>query len=166
MLEVSNGGISSLNLSSISQNQNDVEELKIINDTIENLEICRNCYADIYTNVGGSFRNYLKNAPDALIEKKEDDLRLNLYSSIDLKNEPNTKEILQIFDRFFFAFGRFPAINELTIVPTGEVANFVRSSDVNSPSELYKRFNSGNSRGLVCIYFLATLHTHLEVVIN
>ena len=107
MLEVSNGGISSLNLSGISQNQNDVEELKIVNDTIENLEICRNCYADIYANVGGSFRNYLKNAPDVLIEKMEDDLRLNLYSSIDLKNEPNAKEILQIFDRFFLSLVDF-----------------------------------------------------------
>ena len=99
LLEVSNGHISLLNLSGISQNPNDVEELKIINDTIENLEICKNYYGDIYVNVGGSFQNYLKNAPDVLIEKMDDDLSSNLYSSIDLKNEPNTKEILQIFDR-------------------------------------------------------------------
>ena len=26
---------------------------------------------------------------------------LNLFSNIDLKNEPNTSEILQTFDRFF-----------------------------------------------------------------
>ena len=99
LLEVSNGHISLLNLTGISQNPNDVEELKIINDTIENLEICKNYYGDIYVNVGGSFQNYLKNAPDILIEKMDDDLRLNLYSSIDLKDESNTKEILQIFDR-------------------------------------------------------------------
>ena len=52
----------------ISQNENDVEELKIINDTIENLQICKN-YADIYANVGGKLQNYLKNVPDALIQK-------------------------------------------------------------------------------------------------
>ena len=37
-----------------------------------------------------------------LSNKIQDDLRLNLYSNIDLKNKPNTREILQILDRFFF----------------------------------------------------------------
>ena len=92
----------------------------------------------------------------------EVDLRLNLYSYIDLKNKPNAREILQTFDRVFFAFGRFPAINELAIVPTGNVPNFVQSSDVISLSELYKRFKSGNTRGLVCIHFLAALNVHLR----
>ena len=40
LLEVSEGDITLLNLSRISQNENDAKELKIINDTIENLEIC------------------------------------------------------------------------------------------------------------------------------
>ena len=57
------------NLSGISQNENDVEELNIINNTIENLEICKNYYADVYANVGGSFQSFLKNAPHVLIEK-------------------------------------------------------------------------------------------------
>ena len=125
MLEVSEGDITLLNLSGISQNENDVEELKSINDTTDNLEICKNYYADIYANVGGSFQNYLKYGPYVLIEKMEDDLRLNLYSSIDLKNEPNTKKIMHTFYRFFFAFGRFPAINELRIVPAGDMPSFV-----------------------------------------
>ena len=54
MLEVSKGGISSLSLLSIGQNQNNVEELKVIgDDTIENLEKCKSYYADIYADVGG-----------------------------------------------------------------------------------------------------------------
>ena len=57
MLEVSNGDISMLNLSSISQNQNDVEELKIIIDTIKNLEICKTYNTDVYAN-SGSFQNH------------------------------------------------------------------------------------------------------------
>ena len=89
------------------------------------------------------------------------DLRLNLYSDIDLKNESNTSEILQIFDRFFFAFGGFAAFNELAIVPTSDVPSFVQSNNVISPSELYKRYNSGNTRRLVCILFLAALNVHL-----
>ena len=53
LLEVSNGDISSLILVGISQNQNNMEELKIINDTVENLEKCKNYYADVYANVSG-----------------------------------------------------------------------------------------------------------------
>ena len=49
----------------------------------------------------------------------QDDLKLNLYSYIDLKN----------------------------LIP---------------PSELYKRFKSGNTRGLVCVHFLAPLYVHLR----
>ena len=162
MLEVSEGNITSLNLGRIiRQNENDIEELKTINDTIKNLQTCKNYYAEIYANVGGSFQNYLKNPPDVLFKKMEDDLRLNLYSFIDLKNEPNTKEILHTFDRFFFAFGRFPANNELTIVPKGDVPSFVRWNDVILPSELYKKFSLDNARALVCGHFLATLNVHL-----
>ena len=53
LLEVSNGDISSLILVGIGQNQNNMEELKIINDTVENLEKCKNYYADIYANFSG-----------------------------------------------------------------------------------------------------------------
>ena len=52
----------------ISKNENDVEELEITNNIIENLQIYDN-YAEIYAEVGGSFRNYLKSAPDVLIQK-------------------------------------------------------------------------------------------------
>ena len=84
-----------------------------------------------------------------------------MYSNIDLKSEVDTREILEIFDRFFFAFGRFPATNELIIVPTGDVPSFVKSIGVISPSELYKTFNSGDTRWLVCIHFLAALNIYL-----
>ena len=80
----------------------------------------------------------------------KDDLRLNMFSDIDLKSEHNTKEIFETFDRFFFAFGRFPAMNELTVVPTGDVPSFVQSSDV-----------IGETGGLVCVHFLAALNVHL-----
>lgn len=46
---------------------------------------------------------------------------------------------MQTVDRSFFAFGRFPAINELTIVPTGNVPSFVQLSDFIPLSELYKK---------------------------
>ena len=39
--------------------------------------------------------------------------------------------------------------------------SFVQSSDVISRSELYKRYNLGDTRGLVCVHFLAALNVHL-----
>ena len=86
LLEVSNGGISSLGLLGIGQNQNNIEELKIVDDTVENLEKYKNQYADIWANVSGCFQNYLRSASDVVIEKTQDDLRLNMLSDIDLKN--------------------------------------------------------------------------------
>ena len=53
----------------ISKNENDVKELEITNNIIENLQIYDNYYAEIYAEVGGSFRNYLKSASDVLIQK-------------------------------------------------------------------------------------------------
>ena len=159
-MEVSDGDISSLNLINLSQHQNDGNELEIINDAIENLETCKSYYSDIYANVGCVFQKYLQNASDNLIQKIQDDIRLNLFLNTYLKNEQNSNEILRYLI-VFFKFGRFPAINELTVVPTGDVPKFVNSNDVISPSELYEKLNSENSRGLVCAYFLAAPNIHL-----
>ena len=69
---------------------------------------------------------------------------------------------MHTFDRFFFAFGRFPAIDNLAVIPTGEVPSFVKSGDVISPSELQKKFNSGGTIRLVCVQFLVALHVHVS----
>ena len=91
----------------------------------------------------------------------EEDLTLNHYSFIDLKNEYNTEEVMHTFNKFFFAFGRFPAINDLVIIPTGEVPSFFNSSNFISPSEQYKKVNSGGKRGLVCVQFLDVVNIYL-----
>ena len=57
LLEVSDGSISSFSLAGIGQNQNNIEELEIIDDTYENLEKYENCYADILPNVRGCFQS-------------------------------------------------------------------------------------------------------------
>ena len=113
MLEVSNNDISLLSLLGVGQNRNNIEQLKIKNDILENLKICKNYYADTYGNISSCFQNYLRTAPDVLIKKIQDDLRWNLFSNIDSKHEPNTSELLQTFDRFYFVFGRFLEINKL-----------------------------------------------------
>ena len=66
------------------------------------MEICKSYYSDIYANVGCVFQKYLQNASDNLIQKIQDNIRLNLFLNTDLKNEQNPNEILKIFDSFFF----------------------------------------------------------------
>ena len=161
LLEIFNGDITELNLFNSDQNRNDREELGIINNTIGNFKKCNSYYAYIYANVGCIFQNYLLNAPDVLIKKIQNDIRLNLFSGIDSKTEQHPSEILIVFDRFFFLCGRFPAINEPTVVPTGDVPDFVKLKDVISLSKLYDKFSSGSSRGLACVCFLAVLNIHL-----
>ena len=102
LLEDYDGDVSSLSLINLRQNQNDSNELEIINDTIENLEICKTYYSDICVNAGCIFQKYLQNASDNLIQKIQDDIRLNFFLNTDLKNEQNSNETLKIFDRFFF----------------------------------------------------------------
>ena len=57
LLDILDGDISSLNLFNFDQNWNDAEEIEVINDTIENLKICKTYYSDIYTNVSSVFQN-------------------------------------------------------------------------------------------------------------
>lgn len=104
------------------------------------------------------FSKLLKKCSQCSYQKMQVDLRLNLYSNIDLKNEPNTRQIFQTFDRPFFVFGRLPATNKLTFVPMSDVSSFAQSSDIISPYELYRRYNLGNTTGLVSIHFLAALN--------
>ena len=73
LLEASEGDITSLNLREVDDNQNNFEETKIINDTIDNLTICKNYYSNIYTNIGATFHQYLQKIPALSIEKMEED---------------------------------------------------------------------------------------------
>ena len=88
------------------------------------------------------------------IENIEEDLPINLYF-IDLKNEQNAENIMRVFAKFFFTFGRFPGtIDHLPIILSGVTPSFVKESDNISPSSLYQNFNYGDTRGLVSMHFL------------
>ena len=70
------------------------------------------------------------------------------------------EEVMHTFDRFFFAFRRFPAIKNLVIIPTGEYL-ILSSHNIIQLSELYKKLSYGCTIGLVCVQFLAALSIHL-----
>ena len=65
--------------------------------------------------------------------------------------------MLKVFDPIFFKFGRFVAINELIVILTGNISKFFQSTDVISPSKLYEKLKSKDSRGLVSIYFFSSI---------
>ena len=91
----------------------------------------------------------------------EDDININLFSNIGLKNEQDRAEIIKLFDNFFYKFGRFPAVEKLAVIPWGSIPSFVRTKDILSPFESYEFFNQTDAHGLVCVQFLAALNSDL-----
>ena len=70
---------------------------------------------------------------DALINQMEEDLRINLFSFADLRNEPNYEKIFHLFDQFYYSYGRVPGQNELLTAPAGNhqlVSSFVVSDNI------------------------------------
>ena len=51
----------------------------------------------------------------------EDDININLFCNVELKNEQNLAEIFKIFGTFLYKFGRFPAVEKLAVIPYGSV---------------------------------------------
>ena len=76
-------------------------EISILSQLSENLHICKEYYNSIYHNVAGCFQEYLIRLPDLFVGKMEDDININLFSNIDLKNEQDPAEIFKKFDAFF-----------------------------------------------------------------
>ena len=76
-------------------------EISILSQLSENLHICKEYYNSIYHNVAGCFQEYLIRLPDLFVGKMEDDVSINLFSNIDLKNEQDPAKIFKNFDAFF-----------------------------------------------------------------
>ena len=76
-------------------------EISIFSQLSENLHICKEHYNSIYHNVAGCFQEYLIRLPDLFVGKMENDININLFSNIDLKNEQDPAEIFKKFDPFF-----------------------------------------------------------------
>ena len=107
----------------VSTNQVDISslsnpnELSILSQTSENLHICKEYYNSMYHNTAGCFQEYLIRLPNLFVEKMEDDININLFSNIELKNEHDPAKIIKLFDNFFYKFSRFPAVEKLAVIP-------------------------------------------------
>ena len=153
IIKISEGNISPLE--EVPRNENDFNELKIFNGSVDNLNICKELYRDFYTTVSFQFVDYLKSLPSHILQKTEDDLKINFFTFLDVKNDPNVEEIFHVFDQFYFKFGRFPGQNGFIIVPTGDLPWFIETENIISSIELYRKFTSKEVRGLVWVQFLA-----------
>ena len=72
VLEISNDDV---DLSSVT----DQNEINIINETFENLTICKKYYNSIYNNIAGCFQEYLNKIPTSYVEEIENDLNILIY---------------------------------------------------------------------------------------
>ena len=63
------------------------DEIRILSQLSENVHICKEHYHSIYHTVVGCFQEYLIRLPNLFVEKMEDDININLFSNIELKNE-------------------------------------------------------------------------------
>ena len=100
MLEVPQSDISSLNISGVEG------DMKLINDSFDNLTVCKKSYSYFYSNIGCAFQRFLQAIHKKHLENMQKDLARNLYF-INLKNEQNAEDIMQVLAKFFFTFGRF-----------------------------------------------------------
>ena len=95
VLETSNDDI---DLSSVT----DQNEINIIHETFENLNIRKEYCNSVYNNIARCFQEHLNKTPTLYADEIENDLNINLYSNIDIKNEQSPAEILKLFEKFFF----------------------------------------------------------------
>ena len=92
------------------------DEISILSQLSENLHIFKEHYHSVYHAIAGFFQEYLIRLPNLFVEKMEDDININLFSNIELKNEQDLAEIFKTFDIFFDKFGRFPAVEKLAVI--------------------------------------------------
>ena len=88
----------------------------------------------------------------------EDNISHEIYFHKPLKSIENPKELLKLFSQFFLEMGRFPGSGNLAIVLMGVMPSFVKTKEVISPFDLYEKFNSTSTRGLVSTQFLAAFN--------
>ena len=81
----------------------------------------------------------IQNLPSDELDEIDRDLRLNLFF-IDFDREHNQDEIMSAYSYFYHALGRFPDKLDLIIFPRPDVPAFIKTEEVISQNQLYKKF--------------------------
>ena len=137
------------------------KEVKIIENSVENLTICcKQLYINFHNQIASSLAEAIRNLPPNELHETDRDLELN-YFFIDSNNEKNEEEIMNAYRYFFHALGRFPGKLYLVIIPKPDTPKFIKTDEIISPNQLYEKFCGTDAKGLVSVQVLASLNTHL-----
>ena len=83
------------------------KEIKIIENSVENLTICKSLYTNFYNQIARNLSDVHRNLLPNELDEIDKDLRLN-YFFIDFDNENNQDEIMSADSYFYHALGHFP----------------------------------------------------------
>ena len=136
------------------------KEKSLVDQTFQNLNCCKQIYENVFDDLAYFFHRKLKETTDYFVEKMEEDLSREIFYQKKFKEQENSTEVFQKFNQFFFKTGRFPASNNLAIIPSGIIPVFIKTKDVVSPSDLYETFKDSDAYGLVSTQFLAVLNIY------
>ena len=115
------------------------KEVKIIENSVENLTICKTLYTNFYNQIAGNLSEAIRNLPSDALDEIDKDLRLN-YFFTDFNNENNQDEIMNAYSYFYHALGRFPGKLDLVITLKPDVPTFIKTDEIISPNRLYEKF--------------------------
>ena len=116
------------------------KEVKIIENSVENLTICcKQLYINFHNQIASSLAEAIRNLPPNELHETDRDLELN-YFFIDSNNEKNEEEIMNAYRYFYHALGRFPGKLYLVIIPKPDTPKFIKTDEIISPNQLYENF--------------------------
>ena len=115
------------------------KEVKIIENSVENLTICKTLYTNFYNQIAGNLSKAIQNLPSDELDEIDKDLRLN-YFFTDFNNENNQDEIMNAYSYFCHALGRFPGKLDLVTILKPDVPTFIKTDEIISPNQLYEKF--------------------------
>ena len=116
------------------------EDSKMIRDMTKNYKLLRTIHHDFY-----NFQYYLGTLTQSDFNDIDADIVASRLNS--LQNVDSAKELLMLFDFFYFANGKFPTTATHTL--NGEELNI---------KKLYEKFRTTNSHALLSSQYLAALN--------
>ena len=134
------------------------EDYLIIEKTQENLKNCERFYEGVFDDIAYFLHRKIKETPDVIVEKIEDDLSNYRIFFKKLKKIENRVEFMKILSNFYFKTGRFPGYSELINVPPGVNPHFIEKIDRISPFGINEKFKDSSCYGIASVQFISALH--------
>ena len=68
---------------------------------------------------------------------------------------------MSAYNYFYHVLGRFPGKLDLIIIPKPDTPAFIKTDEIISSNQLYKKFRGTDAKGLISVQVLAALNIHL-----